>query len=349
MGDLQAFNPDEFYSRQTVLRELGPKGQRKLRDSRVVIVGLGGLGSISAHYLALAGVGHLRLVDQDTVELHNLHRQVLYTVDDLRYPKAEAAAQTIKKMNPEVETEPVPRNVRESNIDDIVKDVDCIVDGLDNMQTRYLLNRISVRRKIPYVFGGALGFEGNLSVFAPPETPCLECILPGVDDRHLPTCDTRGVMGATAGIIGTMQAMETIKLLAGIEETLKGKLMICDFKAMYFASIDIFKTPECPACQGKIGKTGEVAERLAWLCGRDTVNVNPPKPIRIKLDDAYETLKREFKMLVKSPYVVIFQYDGDIEVSLFTGGRMLMKHVKDEASALNVFDKIIEKLGKNIR
>ncbi|UCG45746.1 MAG: HesA/MoeB/ThiF family protein [Candidatus Bathyarchaeota archaeon] len=347
MDNPPTFNPDEFYSRQTVLRELGPTGQRNLRDARVVVVGLGGLGSISTLYLALAGVGYLRLIDQDTVELHNLHRQVLYTMENLRYPKAEIAAQTIRKVNPDVEIDPIPRNVRASNIDELVNDVDCIVDGLDNMQTRYLLNRASIKREIPYVFGGALGFEGNLSVFAPPETPCLECILPGIDDNHLPTCDTRGVMGATAGIIGTMQAMETIKLLTGMDETLKGKLLICDFKTMYFSAIDIFKSPKCPACQGIAKKPDKAAERLAWLCGRDTVNVNPPKPLRIKLDKAHKALKGEFRMLVKSPYVVIFQYDRDIEVSLFSSGRMLMKHVKDEASALNVFNKIIKKLGMN--
>lgn len=348
MGSLRSFDPDEFYSRQTVLHELGPKGQQKLRDSRVVVVGLGGLGSISSLYLALAGVGYLRLVDQDTVELHNLHRQVLYTVDDLRYPKVEAATQTIRQMNPEVEVEPVPRNVRESNVDDIVKDVDCIVDGLDNMRTRYLLNRASVKHEIPYVFGAAIGIEGNMSVFAPPETPCLECVLPNLDDRYLPTCEVRGVLGATTGIIGTMQAMETIKLLAGIEDTLKGKLMICDFRDMYFATIDIFKRPNCPVCQGKMEKPVEAVERLAWLCGRNTVNVNPPKAMNIRLGDAYEALKRDFKMLVRSSLVVVFKYNRGVEVSLFNGGRMLIKNVKDEKTALNVYNKIIEKLGIKI-
>lgn len=345
MGSLRSFNLDEFYSRQTVLHELGPKGQQKLRNSRVIIVGLGGLGSISALYLSLAGVGYLRLVDQDTVELNNLHRQVLYTVHDLRYPKVEAAAQRIRQMNPEVEVKAVPRNVRESNVDEIVKDVDCIVDGLDNMRTRYLLNRASIKHKIPYVFGGAIGIEGNLSVFAPPETPCLECVFPNLDDRFLQTCETRGVLGATTGIIGTMQAMETIKLLAGIEGTLKGKLMICDFRSMYLATIDIFKRPNCPVCQGKIEKPVEAVERLAWLCGRNTVNVNPAKPMRIKLNDVYETLKRDFKMLVRSSIVVVFKYNVGVEVSLFNGGRMLIKNVKDEKIALDVYNKIIEKLG----
>jgi len=340
-----SFDPERFYSRQTVLPELGPKGQQKLKNSRAVIVGLGGLGSISALYLALAGVGYLRLVDQDTVELHNLHRQVLYTLDDLRYPKVETAAQRIQRINPDVEVEPVPKNVRESNVDEIVEDMNCIVDGLDNIRTRYLLNRASVKNKIPYVFGAAIGLEGNFSVFAPPETPCLECILPDLDDRHLPTCETRGVLGATTGIIGTMQAMETIKLLAEMKDTLKGKLMICDFRDMYFTTIEILKRPNCSVCQGEMVEPVKGAERLAWLCGRNTVNVNPPKPMRIKLGDVYEALKRDFKMLVRSSLVIVFEYNGGVEVSLFNGGRMLIKNVKDEKSALNVYNKVIEKLG----
>lgn len=343
------FNRSEFYSRQTVLPELGPQGQEKLKSSKVVIVGLGGLGTASALYLALAGVGHLRLVDQDTVELHNLHRQVLYGVGDLRYPKVEAAAKRIKQTNPDVKVESVPENVRESNIEEIVQGMDCVVDGLDNIRTRYLLNRACAKYKIPYVFGAAIGIEGNLSVFAPPETPCLECVLPDLDDRYLPTCEVRGVLGATTGIIGTMQAMETIKLLAGIEDTLKGKLMICDFRDMYFATIDISKRPDCRVCQGKMEKPSDAVERLAWLCGSNTVNVNPPKPMNIRLGDAYEALKRDFKMLVRSSLVVVFEYNGGVEVSLFNGGRMLIKNVKDEKSALDVYNKLIEKLGIKIR
>ncbi len=344
MVSVNSFDPSEFYSRQTVLLELGHKGQEKLWRSKVAIVGLGGLGSASSLYLALAGIGHLRIVDQDTVELNNLHRQILYSLNDLRYPKVEAAVQKIKQMNPEVRVEAIPESVRESNVEEIVEDVDCVVDGLDNMRTRYILNRACAKERVPYVFGGAIGIEGNLSVFAPPETPCLECVLPSLDDNLLPSCETRGVLGATAGIIGTMQAMETIKLLTGVGEPLKGKLMVCDFRDMYFATIDIFKRSDCPVCQGEIAKPLEKKERLVWLCGRNTVNVNPPRPIEIKLSEAYETLKHQFKVLVKSSLVIVLQYNGGVEVSLFNQGRMLIKNVKDEKSALTVYNRIIREL-----
>jgi len=340
------FDSKEYYSRQTVLAELGKKGQMKLSRSKVVVVGLGGLGTISALYLALAGVGHIRLIDQDTVELNNLHRQVLYSVNNLRYPKVEAAADRIRQVNPDVEVELVSENVRESNVDKLLSGVDCIVDGLDNMQTRYLLNRASVRHEIPYVFGAAIGIEGNLSVFSPPETPCLECILPNLDDRYMPTCDVRGVLGATTGIIGSMQAMETIKLLAGMRDSLKGKLMVCDFRDMYFTTIEIFKRPDCPVCgKGEPAKPVAKGERLTALCGRNTVNVNPSQPVSISLNELYDRLRQQFKVLVKSSFVIVFKYDGGIEVSLFNGGRMLIKNVKNEKAALNVHNAVFKTLG----
>jgi len=339
------FDADAFYSRQIVLSELGRKGQRKLGRSKVAIIGLGGLGTASALYLALAGVGRLRLVDQDTVEWNNLHRQILYSPDDLRRPKAEAAAYKIRQANSEVKIESIAENARRSNIDQIVKGVDCVVDGLDNMKTRYLLNRACARHKIPYVYGAAIGLEGALSVFYPPETPCLECIFPRVDDRFLQTCETRGVLGATAGIIGTMQAMETIKLLTGIGEVLKGKLLVCDFSDMNFVTIDVYKRPNCTACAGAAVEFRKERERLTWLCGQNTVNVNPPRLVEASMDELHEKLQRHFKILVKSPVVIVFKYHDNVEVSFFQYGRMLIKNVEDESTALEVYRDVWKKLG----
>jgi adenylyltransferase/sulfurtransferase len=334
---------DEFYSRQVILKELGRKGQRKLAESRVAIVGLGGLGTASSLYLALAGVGYLRLIDQDTVEIQNLHRQVLYSPDDLNYPKVEVSAKRLMKINPLVKVEPVPENLNTKNVEKLLSGMDCVVDGLDNMRTRYLINRACAKLKIPYVFGAAIGIEGNLSVFAPPETPCLECVMPNIDDTDMLTCDVRGVLGVTPGIIGTMQAMEAIKVLTGIGSTLKGKLMICDFSDMYFTTIDVFKRENCPACQGII-TFPETKEKLAWLCGRNTVNINPEKPLKSSLNEVYESVRQHFKVRIKSSLALIFEYKS-FEISLFNNGRMLIKNVKDEETALKVYKEITKKLG----
>ena len=333
----------EFYSRQTILNELGEKGQQKLAKSKVAVVGAGGLGTVSSLYLALAGVGYIRLIDQDTIETHNLHRQILYTSDDLHYPKTEVAAKKLEKQNPLITVEAIPENVHAGNVERLLKGVDCVVDGLDNMVTRYLVNRACVKLGIPYVFGAAIGIEGNLSVFAPPETGCLECLMPNLSDSDLLTCNTRGVLGATTGVIGALQAMETVKLLAGMGSTLKGMLLVCDFRDMDFTIIDISKNTHCPVCHGEIAEIAG-GERLVWLCGKETANINPEKPLKLNLEEIYPQLSKQFNVRLKSRLALMFDYET-YEVSLFNGGRMLIKGVMDEKIALAVYREILKKIG----
>ncbi len=330
------FDPARYYSRQIVLKELGEQGQRKLRQSTVAVIGVGGIGTASALYLALAGVGSLILVDQDTVELHNLHRQILFSLEDLRLPKAEVAARKLKTVNPEVNLIQVPDNLREENIKETLEKADLVVDGLDNMRTRYMVNSACYRLRIPYVFGGAIAMEGNVSVFHPPETPCLECVLPAFDDRHLPGCDTRGVLGATAGIVGSIQAMEAIKLLAGIDDSLKGRLLVCDFRQMEFEKIQIFKREDCKICGAGVAAKLAPSSRLVWLCGRDTVNVNPTNPVDLNMERIVERLRQRHEVLARSSIVAVFRYD-DTEVSLFRNGRMLIKGTVNEEKALQTY------------
>jgi molybdopterin-synthase adenylyltransferase len=339
--DLEQFAKD-FYSRQVILKELGEKGQRKLCDSKVAVVGVGGLGTVSSLYLALAGVGSLRLIDQDIVEAKNLHRQILYTSDDLDYPKAEVAAVRLKKLNPLISVEAISENVNSGNVERLLSGVDLVVDGLDNMATRYLINRVCVKMKVPYVFGAAIGLEGNLSVFSPPESPCLECVLPNLSDNDLLRCDTRGVLGVTPGIIGGMQAFEAIKVLTGMGMTLMGKLMICDFSDMSFTPIDVAKRANCPACQGLL--PSPLRERLVWLCGRDTANINPETPLKLDLAKVCVVVEEQgFRVRVKSRLALMFDYKG-LEVSLFNGGRMLIKNVSNEEAALKAYREILSAL-----
>ena len=336
----------EFFNRQTIMKEIGAKGQRRLLEAKVAVVGAGGLGTVSSLYLALAGVGYLRLIDQDTVEVQNLHRQILYTTDDLQYPKVEVAAKRLRKLNPLLKTEAISENLHAANVEKLLAGVDCVVDGLDNMLTRYLVNRACVKMKVPYVFGAAIGLEGNLSVFSPPETPCLECVMPNVSDSELQTCNTRGVLGATPGIIGAMQAMETIKLISGAGSPLKGKLMVCDFNDMSFATIDIAKRADCPVCQG--GLAAELPrQKLVWLCGLNTANINPEKPLKLNLNEVCEKMiRRRFKIRVRSHLVIVFDYE-DFQVSLFNGGRMLIKNVTNEKTAKRAYHEILQTLNLN--
>lgn len=326
------------------MRELGHEGQDRLRHASAAIIGLGGLGAVAAAYLTMAGVGRIRLVDQDTVETHNLQRQILYGIEDVRTPKVEAAARRLKTLNPRVRLEPIAENVREANVDAIVSGCDCIVDGLDNMATRYIINRASVRKSVPYVFAGAIGMEGNISVFRPPATPCLECIMPGLDDRFLPTCETRGVLGTTTGSIGALEATEAIKLLAGIQPLLEGKLLVCDLREMDFRTIDIQIRSDCKACQLKQAVHEAEQEKLTWLCGQNTVNVNPARQLRINLRSVPRRLGKGARIHLTTPMAVVFQYD-DCEVTLFAHGRMLIKGVASEQDAIEVYRRVMDKVG----
>jgi molybdopterin/thiamine biosynthesis adenylyltransferase len=238
-----------FYNRQVMIDELGAIGQEKLAKAKVAVVGIGGLGSVSSLYITLAGVGYIRLIDQDTVETHNLHRQILYNPEERHQPKVGVAAKKLQKKNPLIKVEAVRANVNESNVESLLQNVDVVVDCLDNFQARYLVNRACVKLRVPYVFGSVMGIEGNLSVFAPPETGCLECIM----HNHSSSPQSQkvfGILGATAGIIGSMQAMETIKVLTGIGQPLKGKMLVADFRDMNFTTIPLASNPKCPVCHG---------------------------------------------------------------------------------------------------
>ena len=235
-----------FYSRQLLIEELGAAGQQKLADARVAIVGVGGLGSVCSLYLALAGVGYLRLIDPDTVEIHNLHRQILYSPDKLHLPKAEVAANLLAKKNPLIKTYAVIEKVDALNVESLINDVNVVVDCLDNIPTRYLINRACIKLGIPYVFAAVMGLEGNLAVFNPPETGCLECTM------HNRTVSSEkkvfGIIGASAGIMGSLEAMEAIKLIAGVGSNLIGKMLVCDFTDMSFTTVSLPKNPNCKTC-----------------------------------------------------------------------------------------------------
>jgi molybdopterin/thiamine biosynthesis adenylyltransferase len=235
-----------FYGRQLLIDELGAAGQQKLADARVAVVGMGGLGSVCSLYLALAGVGYLRLIDPDTVEIHNLHRQILYSLDKLHQPKAEVAANLLAKKNPLIKTYAVIEKVDALNVESLINDVNVVVDCLDNIPTRYLINSACIKLGIPYVFAAVMGLEGNLAVFNPPETGCLECTM------HNRTVSSEkkvfGIIGASAGIMGSLEAMEAIKLIAGVGSNLIGKMLVCDFTDMSFTTVSLPKNPNCKTC-----------------------------------------------------------------------------------------------------
>ncbi|GBC75822.1 putative adenylyltransferase/sulfurtransferase MoeZ [bacterium HR07] len=254
----------ERYSRQILL--IGGRGQRALQSARVLVVGLGGLGSSAALYLAATGVGRLGLIDSETVELSNLHRQILHTTPDLGRSKIVSASEKLKALNPHVELIAHPQRLTSQNALEILKDYDVIVDGSDNFPTRYVVNDACVLLKKPNVHGSVLGFEGQVTVFAP-GGPCYRCVYkkpprPGT----VASCAEAGVFPTVAGLVGLIQANEALKLLAGIEPVLQGRLLLVDARACAFSEIALTRDPDCVAC----GEHPQIRELIDYeeFCGR---------------------------------------------------------------------------------
>ena len=237
------------YSRHLLLPEVGAEGQEKLLDAKVLLLGAGGLGSPAALYLAAAGVGTLGIVDDDTVDLSNLQRQVIHTSDRVGVPKVESAEQTIHALNPDVNVQKYPVRLGPDNIMDILPDYDIVVDGLDNFPTRYLLNDASVRLRIPVVSAAILGFDGQLSVFKPYDGPCYRCLFPTPPPPELaPSCGANGVLGVLPGTMGLLQATEVIKLIIDAGDPAIGRLLMYDALAATITEVKVRRDPECPVC-----------------------------------------------------------------------------------------------------
>ena len=239
----------ERYSRHLLLPEVGPDGQQKLLDARVLLLGAGGLGSPAALYLAAAGVGTLGIVDNDEVDLSNLQRQVIHSSERIGVSKVDSAEQTITALNPDVKVEKYAIRLGPENIMDVLPGWDVVVDGLDNFPTRYLLNDASVRLGIPVVSAAILGFEGQLSVFKPYDGPCYRCLFPVPPPAELaPSCGANGVLGVLPGTMGLLQATEVIKLILGEGDTLIGRLLMYDALAATVTEVKVRRDPACPIC-----------------------------------------------------------------------------------------------------
>ena len=233
----------ERYDRQIMIRGFGQEGQEKLKQAKVFIAGAGGLGAASATYLTAAGVGVLRVVDHDRVELSNLNRQVLHWQGDIGKRKASSAAEKLGKLNQEVKIEAIEERITEANISQLVAGFDLIVDAMDNLPTRYLLNKVALEKNIPLFHGAVYGFEGRAMTIIPGETACLRCVYRGViPEEKFP------VIGVTPAVIGCVQAAEVIKYIVGIGQLLTNRLLIYDGLNMKFTEFRLKKDPNCPHC-----------------------------------------------------------------------------------------------------
>ena len=243
---MSALSSEEMirYSRQMMLPEIGSEGQEKLKRSSVLIAGAGGLGSVSAYYLVAAGIGRIRIVDMDCVGPENLNRQIIHGTGDIGKPKTESAFEKLRDLNPHCSIQPVQEKIHEGNILNLAEGCTVIVDAMDNMETRKIINRASIQTGIPFIYGGINGFTGMATMFIPGRTPCFECLFP----RHVSSEKKIAVVGPIPGIVASIQSLEAIKFILGMKGLLTGKLLYIDGTDMSFRKLDIQKNPACHVC-----------------------------------------------------------------------------------------------------
>ena len=332
----------ERYTKQILSRPIGTEGQRRISESKVTVIGLGALGTVSAGILCRAGVGHLRLVDRDFVEMSNLQRQTLYDEEDAqrRMPKSEAAAQALRAINSTIVIEPVIRDVRAENIEELVRGSSLVMDGTDNLETRFLINDACLKHNIPWIYGAALGVTGNTMTIVPGKTACLRCLIDSPPPvGAMPTCDTEGVLAAITGVVAAIQSAEALKLIVGSET--QSSLLCIDVWERDFVDATIERRPECPACG--LGHYEYLAgKRTAWttvLCGRNSVQIVPPNELEIPLAELQERLSRLGQVAFNGFFLGL--HVDDYEIILFPTGRAIIRGTSDESVARSLYARYI--------
>ena len=338
MSEEIKLSPEEFqrYSRHLVLSEVGLEGQKKLKASSVLIIGVGGLGSPLCLYLAAAGVGRIGIVDFDVVDMTNLQRQLLHTTNDIGRSKIASAKESILAINPNVQVDTFETQLTSANALDIIKQYDIVVDGTDNFPTRYLVNDACVLLGKPNVYGSIFKFDGQVSVFDAKKGPCYRCLYPAPPPPGLvPSCAEGGVLGVLPGIIGSLQAMETIKLIIGQGETLTGRLVLFDALKLQFREMKLKKDPDCPVC----GKNPTIRELIDYeeFCGLK------PQPAN-QDEETYEITVKEFKSRLDRGddlFVIDVREESEREISHLNGLLIPLGELSDRLEEIDSSKEII--------
>jgi adenylyltransferase/sulfurtransferase len=335
-------NSLDRYSRQVIFPGIGKEGQEKLARSTVVVIGCGALGTVAATALARAGIGTLRIIDRDFIEYHNLQRQILFDEEDVRLqiPKAIAAARHLKAANSAIEVEGIVADVNYRNVERLVEAADVIVDGLDNLETRYLINDVSLKLGIPWIYGAAVSSFGMMMAVLPGRTPCIRCLFPSLPPLgQSATCDTAGVLNAAPMVVGALQAGETIKVLLG--EGTPG-LITVDLWSAEFERLTVAPAPsaDCPACHRQYDfLDGRSGVRTTSLCGQNAVQVLGSGDATLSFDEVARGL-RSIGQVDYNEFMLRFAVDGH-EMVIFPDGRAIVKGTNDESVARGLYAKYV--------
>lgn len=336
------------YSRQTLFAPIGKEGQNRLGQSRVAIVGMGALGSVLANHMVRAGAGYVRLIDRDFVEPSNLQRQMLYDEEDaqLSSPKAAAGADRLRRINSAVTIEPVVTDLNATNAEELLGGVDVILDGSDNFAVRFLINDVSVKHDIPWIYGGAVASRGVSHTILPGRTPCLRCLF---DSAPAPgqaeTCDTAGVIGPIIHTVASHQATEALKLLVGAVDQLNRRMCHWDLWHNHYSGIDVSaaRKRDCPACSKRRFDYLELElqeDTIQSLCGRNTVQIQPARPAALSLADM-EVKLQPLGRVERNPFLLKFQPQDGTTLVLFPDGRALVQGTDDLKVAKSLYSRYV--------
>ncbi len=328
------------YSRQERFEGLGPGGQERIGLGTVVVLGCGALGTLSSGLLVRAGVGRVRIVDRDIIELHNLQRQHLFDEDDvaLGLPKAVAAQRKLAVTNRDVVVEATVADIGPANVLELIAGADVVVDGLDNFEARLLVNDACLKLGIPWVYGGAVSAHGAVMVIRPGKTACFRCLVPGIPDGRLPTCETAGVLASAPTTVAAMQVVEALKLLAGVEDRISRDLVSMDLWHGGFTAIHIEPRSGCEACAGTYEYLArDIRGETEVMCS--AVQVRPLAPRSLDLEQIARQLDGLGEILANEH---MLQFDGEgISFVLFPDGRAVVNETTDVSFARAVYSKYI--------
>jgi adenylyltransferase/sulfurtransferase len=353
-GGSELKNEDlQRYSRQIMLEEIGFVGLEKLRKAKVCVVGVGGIGNPVVTQLTAMGVGKLKIVDRDIIEISNLHRQHLYTENDLGRVKVEAAKERLEKINSGVEIEALPNSVTKYTAESIINGYDIVVDALDSIDARYALNDACIKLNIPLIYAGALGMLGSVCTIIPNKTACLRCIFPALAEDDMPTCSTEGVHPSILYLVGGIQVSEVVKIILGEKATLENKLMYVDLNDLSLEKITVFRQEECPSCGTKRIDTDELETKqliIEELCGRDrgkrTYTVTPAQLSSslnlLGIEKNAERLGYTIKTKGELGLTIMSSNSDNLSISFMTSGAATIVGAKSEDEALSIYKSFVD-------
>ena len=335
-------NQRERYSRMLALRDFSERDMEVIMDTTVAMLGAGGLGSPALRLLAAVGFGRIRIVDRDIVELSNIQRQTVYNTEDIGKPKAEAAAENLKLMNPEVQFDPICVSIDDINAIDVLKGVDIIVDGLDSFTARRAANNVSLALKIPYVFAGAVEYYANLTTFIPGKTGCLHCVMGDAQDNPENSCSRVGVSPMLLSIAASIEVNETVKLALGREPDLANRLMSIDISTLGFDFFDIGKAEDCEVCSKPQKEPAKQQNnlRVTQLCSQ-SYNVSPGRVLKLDLDKLAEKLDSEYSVQRRKRFLVVNLSD-EVRITIMPAGNVVIKGVASAEEASKVYRNVID-------